>query len=50
MSCSNLGTLLTVTIFGESHGAAIRCMIDQCPPPMELVEVKNSGMLITLLE
>ena len=38
MSGSALGTLFTVTTFGESHGPAIGCVIDGCPPGMELSE------------
>ena len=38
MSGSTLGTLFTVTTFGESHGPAIGCVIDGCPPGMELAE------------
>jgi chorismate synthase len=36
MSGSTLGTLFTVTNFGESHGPAIGCVIDGCPPGMAL--------------
>ena len=36
MSGSTLGTLFTVTNFGESHGAAIGCVVDGCPPGMAL--------------
>jgi chorismate synthase len=36
MSGSTLGTLFTVTTFGESHGPAIGCVIDGCPPGMAL--------------
>lgn len=36
MSGSTLGKLFTVTNFGESHGPAIGCVIDGCPPGMEL--------------
>ena len=36
MSGSTLGTLFSVTNFGESHGPAIGCVIDGCPPGMEL--------------
>ncbi|TDN69194.1 chorismate synthase [Paraburkholderia sp. BL10I2N1] len=36
MSGNTLGTLFTVTTFGESHGPAIGCVIDGCPPGMEL--------------
>jgi chorismate synthase len=36
MSGNTLGTLFTVTSFGESHGAAIGCVVDGCPPGMRL--------------
>ncbi len=36
MSGNTLGTLFTVTSFGESHGAAIGCVVDGCPPGMEI--------------
>ena len=36
MSGSTLGRLFTVTNFGESHGPAIGCVIDGCPPGMAL--------------
>ncbi|KKM14163.1 hypothetical protein LCGC14_1708880, partial [marine sediment metagenome] len=32
------GKLFTVTTFGESHGAALGCVIDGCPPGLELCE------------
>ncbi|HEX2546608.1 MAG TPA: chorismate synthase, partial [Ramlibacter sp.] len=38
MSGSTFGTLFAVTNFGESHGPAIGCVIDGCPPGMELSE------------
>ena len=38
MSGSTFGTLFCVTNFGESHGPAIGCVIDGCPPGMELSE------------
>ena len=38
MSGSTLGTLFSVTSFGESHGPAIGCVVDGCPPGMALVE------------
>src|SRR5947207_358627 len=38
MSGNTLGTLFTVTTFGESHGPAIGCVVDGCPPGMELTE------------
>jgi chorismate synthase len=36
MSGNTLGTLFCVTSFGESHGAAIGCVVDGCPPGMAL--------------
>jgi chorismate synthase len=39
MSGNTLGTLFAVTNFGESHGPAIGCVIDGCPPGMALSEV-----------
>jgi len=38
MSGSTLGKLFCVTVFGESHGPAIGCVVDGCPPGMELAE------------
>ena len=38
MSGNTFGTLFTVTTFGESHGPAIGCVIDGCPPGMDLSE------------
>lgn len=38
MSGNSFGTLFTVTSFGESHGAAIGCVVDGCPPGMTLNE------------
>ncbi len=32
MSGNSIGTLFSVTSFGESHGPAIGCIIDGCPP------------------
>ena len=38
MSGNTYGKLFTVTSFGESHGPAIGCIVDGCPPGMELAE------------
>ncbi|MEW6707576.1 MAG: chorismate synthase [Pseudomonadota bacterium] len=38
MSGSTFGLLFRVTNFGESHGPAIGCVIDGCPPGMALSE------------
>ena len=38
MSGNTFGTLFAVTNFGESHGPAIGCVIDGCPPGLALSE------------
>lgn len=38
MSGNTFGKLFTVTSFGESHGKAIGCIVDGCPPGIELCE------------
>ncbi|CAM2915137.1 chorismate synthase [Legionella steigerwaltii] len=38
MSGNTFGTLFTVTTFGESHGPAIGCVVDGCPPGLMLQE------------
>ena len=38
MSGNSFGKLFTVTTFGESHGPAIGCVIDGCPPGLSLSE------------
>lgn len=38
MAGNTLGTLFTVATFGESHGPAIGCVIDGCPPGLALNE------------
>ena len=38
MSGNSIGKLFTVTSFGESHGPALGCIVDGCPPGMELCE------------
>jgi len=36
MSGNTFGKLFSVTSFGESHGAAIGCVVDGCPPGLEI--------------
>ena len=36
MSGNTFGRLFTVTTFGESHGLGLGCIIDGCPPGLEL--------------
>ena len=38
MAGNTFGKLFSVTTFGESHGAAIGCIVDGCPPGMDLSE------------
>ena len=45
MSGNTFGHLFAVTNFGESHGPAIGCVIDGCPPGMELCEADMQGDL-----
>ena len=45
MSGNTFGNLFAVTNFGESHGPAIGCVIDGCPPGMALTEADIQGDL-----
>jgi len=45
MSGNSFGKLFSVTTFGESHGPAIGCVIDGCPPGMALSEADIQGDL-----
>ena len=45
MSGNTFGTLFAVTNFGESHGPAIGCVIDGCPPGLALNEGDIQGDL-----
>jgi len=38
MSGNTFGKLFSVTSFGESHGPALGCVVDGCPPDLELTE------------
>jgi len=39
MSHNTFGHLFRVTTFGESHGPAIGCIVDGCPPGIEVSEI-----------
>ncbi|MBS1211727.1 MAG: chorismate synthase [Proteobacteria bacterium] len=45
MSGNTIGKLFTVTTFGESHGPALGCIVDGCPPGLELSEADLQGDL-----
>jgi chorismate synthase len=45
MSFNSFGHLFRVTTFGESHGPAIGCVIDGCPPNIPLTEADIQGDL-----
>ena len=45
MSGNSFGRIFTVTTFGESHGHALGCIVDGCPPGMELSESDIQGDL-----
>jgi chorismate synthase len=36
MAGNTIGKLFTVTSFGESHGPALGCIVDGCPPGLEI--------------
>ena len=36
MSGNSIGSAFVVTSFGESHGPAIGCVIDGCPPNLQI--------------
>ena len=38
MAGNAFGKLFSVTTYGESHGEAIGCIVDGCPPNIELNE------------
>ena len=38
MSGNSFGRSFVVTTFGESHGPALGCIVDGCPPGMSLSE------------
>jgi chorismate synthase len=45
MSYNSFGHMLRMTTFGESHGAAIGCVVDGCPPGIALTEAEIQGYL-----
>jgi chorismate synthase len=45
VSSNSFGKIFTVTTFGESHGPAIGCVIDGCPPGLALAPEEFRGDL-----
>ena len=45
MSGNSFGRIFTITTFGESHGRALGCTVDGCPPGMALSEADIQGDL-----
>ena len=45
MSGNSIGKIFTVTSFGESHGKALGCIVDGCPPGLEISEADIQGDL-----
>ena len=45
MSFNTFGHLFRVTTFGESHGPALGCVVDGCPPGIALTEADIQGDL-----
>ncbi len=38
MSGNTFGKIFKITTFGESHGTAMGCILDGCPPQIELTK------------
>ena len=45
MSGNSFGQLFRVSSFGESHGPAIGCVVDGCPPGLEITEAEIQAEL-----
>ena len=45
MSHNTFGHLFRMTTFGESHGPAMGCVVDGCPPGIKLVAADIQGYL-----
>ena len=46
MSGNTFGKIFRVTTFGESHGKALGCVIDGCPPNIKIDESDIQKILI----
>src|SRR4026207_1129599 len=45
MSHNTFGHLFRVTTFGESHGPALGCVVDGCPPGIQLTAAEIQAYL-----
>ena len=45
MSHNSFGHLFRITTWGESHGPAIGCVIDGCPPGIPIEEAEIQAFL-----
>ncbi|MEE4237231.1 MAG: chorismate synthase, partial [Anderseniella sp.] len=45
MSHNTFGHLFRITTFGESHGVALGCVVDGCPPGIRLTEADIQSFL-----
>ena len=45
MSHNSFGHLFRVTTWGESHGPALGCLIDGCPPRIPLSEAEFQAFM-----
>lgn len=45
MPGNSFGQLFKITSFGESHGGAVGCVVDGCPPGIEITEAEIQGDL-----
>ena len=43
MSFNTFGKIFRFTTWGESHGPAIGCVVDGCPPNIDLSEKKYTN-------
>ena len=46
MSGNTIGKIFSVTTFGESHGEALGCIVDGCPPGLSISKEEIQEKLI----
>ena len=47
MSFNTFGKIFRFTTWGESHGPAIGCVVDGCPPNVKISEKDITDLLLT---